>query len=61
VWVLKELMDALKHADSSDVHVFATGEELRAHKEAEKSARGQPSKTPVSGDTYLANRHNRFT
>jgi hypothetical protein len=61
VWMLGEPMNALKH-DTGDVNVFATaGPELTAHKVAEKSARGQPSiMTPVSGDTYLANRHNQI-
>jgi hypothetical protein len=58
VWVLVQVMKALKHSDESDVREFATREALEAHAEAEKLARGQPSKTPVSGDTFLANRHN---
>lgn len=58
VWVLIETMKALKHSDRSDVSEFATRKALSAHTESQKSARGQPSKTPVSGDTFLANRHN---
>ena len=58
VWDLVQVMKALKHSDESDVREFATREALEAHAEAEKLARGQPSKTPVSGDTFLANRHN---